>query len=147
MTSPEEAEIALEALHTTVSTPVVCSYAFTRGSSGDFTTWSGATVESALLTAQEGGAFMVGANCLPADDALDTLLTRIHATTPTLPIWLKPNAGSPIPRDGEVAYARPVHLLPLSSDRLTALNVAVLGGCCGTTPAHIGHLRERRAAW
>ena len=137
MTSPEEACIALEHISRSTALEVVCSFALRRMESGAFTTWSGASPATAIAQARGAGATMTGLNCYPADDSLESLLHLLHTSHPESIWWLKPNAGS-LPTDGRIArYNHPItHVSPAVS-QLYALGVRAMGGCCGTTPAHI----------
>jgi 5-methyltetrahydrofolate--homocysteine methyltransferase len=92
----------------------------------------------------EAGATVVGANCgrLEPEEFVPVALA-IRAVTDA-PIYLQPNAGQPRLDGDAVVYPRdPASLAPA----LVALtrHAAVVGGCCGTTPAHIQAFREALA--
>ncbi len=81
------------------------------------------------------------ANCLPPSNAAACL--DVLAEQP-LPFGIYPNLGEP---EGELGFRRSEHLAP---DRFAALvagwasrGARVLGGCCGTTPAHLAALVAR----
>jgi len=143
MTSPEEARIALEAIHAATNLDVVCSFAFTRLENGAFGTWSGAAVGEAVAAAHSGGARLVGLNCCPADASLRPLLEFVHDAAGNTPLWLKPNAGPAHATPGQPPYPHPVHHMPLTAAELLEHNVAAVGGCCGTTPQHVRQLAQR----
>jgi 5-methyltetrahydrofolate--homocysteine methyltransferase len=87
------------------------------------------------------GATVVGANCgrLESEEFVPVALA-IRAVTDA-PIYLQPNAGQPRLDGDAVVYPRdPASLAPA----LVALtrHASVVGGCCGTTPAHIQAFRE-----
>src|SRR5207249_2328891 len=48
-----------------------------------------------------------------------------------------PNAGQPILIDGQFQFAANPDYFASYARRLVELGVAVIGGCCGTTPHHI----------
>jgi len=141
MTSPEEATIALRHILKHCTLDVVCSFAFRRTSSGTFSTWSGASTATAIAQALDSGAAMTGVNCYPADETLEALLREMHDDHPATTWWLKPNGGSPPTTACPDGYAHPITALSPAIDKLYALGVRVLGGCCGTTPAHIAHMQ------
>ncbi|MCF6285721.1 MAG: homocysteine S-methyltransferase family protein, partial [Candidatus Hydrogenedentes bacterium] len=147
MTSPEEARIAVDSLKKSTPLDVVCSFAFTRVTTGAFVTWSGASIGEAVQMVRESGVHMVGVNCVPANEDLHKMLASLHAAAPDVPLWLKPNAGSPHPQYGQPAYPSPVNGISIPSDVLVDMNVAVIGGCCGTTPEHTKVLADSVAAW
>lgn len=156
--APTEAQIALRAAKTAAPMEVVCSYAFREGQPGRFETWSSDSVEAALKTALDAGADMVGANCVPATDALTALVDTMHQFAGTGPLWIKPNAGTPsrvppgpttrspmlkgaVKRKSRLHYPHPLCSAPM--DRiLDALGHGVIGGCCGTSPNDIRILRN-----
>lgn len=95
--------------------------------------------EAAVEVAQALGADAVGLNCMPPPQtavALERLLGRAR-----VPVLAQPSAGLPSPEGGYpvgpddfAAWAR----------RLAGLGARGLGGCCGTTPAHIESLARAR---
>jgi len=58
------------------------------------------------------------------------------------PIAIQPNAGLPEPQDGSLVYPETPEFMAEQARGLLAAGVAIIGGCCGTTPAHIRALRE-----
>ncbi len=142
MTSPEEACIALEHILPGTHLEVVCSFAFRRTESGGFTTWSGAPSTEAIARAQGAGATMTGLNCYPADETLEPLLQGMHAAHPQSTWWLKPNAGNQTADGQRVDYTHPISQLAPSPEQLYALGLRIMGGCCGTTPAHIAEFHS-----
>jgi 5-methyltetrahydrofolate--homocysteine methyltransferase len=86
--------------------------------------------EAAVEVAQALGADLVGLNCMPPSQTA-TLLARFVGRA-RVPVFVQPAASLPSPAagpaPGDVAeWAR----------RLAGLGVGAVGGCCGTTPAHI----------
>jgi homocysteine S-methyltransferase len=84
----------------------------------------------------EWGATAVGVNGGGGPAPLLELAKRIRATT-TKPLVLKPNAGSPRMIDGRLIYMASPEYLGEFAKQAMALGVRILGGCSGTTPAHI----------
>jgi methionine synthase I (cobalamin-dependent) len=95
---PSETRIAVRAVKSATPLEVVCSFAFRESQPGRYETWSDDSVEAALKTALDEGADMVGANCVPATDALPMLVDTMRRFTGPTPLWLKPNAGTPTGR-------------------------------------------------
>lgn len=141
MTDLAEARIAVQAARSACPLEVVCSFSFRAATAGHFETWSGDSVEAALDTVLAVGATVVGANCIPATPAILPLLERMRRFSAAAPLWLKPNAGTPDTRDLRLDYPCPLHSAPLDAV-LDLLGHGVIGGCCGTTPLDIAHLRR-----
>ena len=139
MSDPGEVEVGIEAARTVCELPVMVSYAFQRAADGSFRTMMGNTVEDCLNRALAGGAQIVGANCgtdLGLDDYRE-LAEALVAASAGRPVALQPNAGAPRNTpDGAVYDATPAEMAALAGD-LRDAGVRLVGGCCGTTPAHL----------
>lgn len=81
----------------------------------------------------------VGLNCVSAPGAMRTLAKQLGGT---LPLSVMPNAGYPVVTRTQVKYQGRPEYFARELGRLAAEGtVQILGGCCGTTPAHIAALR------
>lgn len=89
---------------------------------------------------QESGIVdAVGLNCVSAPGAMRTLAKQLGGT---LPLSVMPNAGYPVVTRTQVKYQGRPEYFARELGRLAAEGtVQILGGCCGTTPAHIVALR------
>mgnify|MGYP002763519606 CR=1 FL=1 len=81
----------------------------------------------------------VGFNCVSAPGAMRTLVQQLGSTA--LPLSVMPNAGYPVVTRTQVKYQGKPEYFAKELARIAAERVRVLGGCCGTTPAHIAALR------
>lgn len=88
---------------------------------------------------QESGIVdAVGLNCVSAPGAMRTLAKQLGGT---LPLSVMPNAGYPVVTRTQVKYQGRPEYFARELGRLAAEGtVQILGGCCGTTPAHIAAL-------
>jgi len=135
-----ELTLALQALKAVSGLPVVACMTFSAGKDGT-TTVMGNTPEELAAAAEEYGAAAVGANCGIGPDVYLRVAQRLAAVS-TLPRWIKPNAGLPqAGADGKTRY--PVGPAEFASHvpQFIEAGVTFLGGCCGTTPAHIRAMR------
>ncbi len=64
-----------------------------------------------------------------------------------LPILIQPNAGLPESRHGRVVYNETPEAMAARVPELLDLGVAIVGGCCGTTPGHTRAIRRAVDAW
>ena len=89
---------------------------------------------------QESGIVdAVGLNCVSAPGAMRTLAKQLGGT---LPLSVMPNAGYPVVTRTQVKYQGRPEYFARELGRLAAEGtVQILGGCCGTTPAHIAALQ------
>ena len=81
----------------------------------------------------------VGFNCVSAPGAMRTLVQQLGGSK--LPLSVMPNAGYPVVTRTQVKYQGKPEYFAKELARIAAEGVRILGGCCGTTPAHIAALR------
>ena len=89
--------------------------------------------------AECGTVDAVGLNCVSAPGAMRALVKRLGAAP--LPLSVMPNAGYPVVIRTRVQYQGKPEYFARELARIAADGVRILGGCCGTTPAHIAALR------
>ncbi|HYT91367.1 MAG TPA: homocysteine S-methyltransferase family protein, partial [Gemmataceae bacterium] len=68
------------------------------------------------------------------------ILQRYRAVT-ELPLLVRPNAGTPVERDGQMIYPRSPEEMAARLPLLLEAGALLVGGCCGTTPEHIAAFR------
>lgn len=82
-----------------------------------------------------------GANCgVGASDLLRTVL-GFEAAGATLPIIAKGNAGIPKYHEGHIHYDGTPELMAEYAVMARNCGATIIGGCCGTTPDHLRHMR------
>ena len=97
---------------------------------------TGATVEAAALMCEGLGVDAMGFNCGLGPVQVAKLLPQMLAAT-SLPIIINPNAGLPVEKDGKTCFeVGPEEYAELMYE-LAQQGPSIVGGCCGTTPAHI----------
>lgn len=78
----------------------------------------------------------LGANCTVGPAVLLDVIGELARGT-DLPVSVQPNAGVPHRLGRQVRYARNAAYFAEAAPRFVAAGVTLLGGCCGTTPAHV----------
>jgi methionine synthase / methylenetetrahydrofolate reductase (NADH) len=78
----------------------------------------------------------LGVNCTHGPQGLLEILAELSKHT-SLPLAAQPNAGSPTFVDGRFQYATDPAYLARYAGRYVQAGAALVGGCCGTTPAHV----------
>lgn len=133
-----EAKAALLAAKENSNLPVLVTMTFGE----DGKTFLGTDPAAAAVTMTSLGADAVGVNCSLGPDALMPVVKSLLNAT-HLPIMVQPNAGLPKLVDGRTVFNVGAEEFALWAEKFIDEGVAILGGCCGTTPAHIRAVRER----
>ncbi len=119
------------------ATPVICEMSF----GPDDRTRIGyhpARVARDLYTA---GADVIGVNCSGGPAQISRVIQAMMASVPEARYSAMPNAGFPQTIGGRTMYPATTDYFADFAAALKALGVGVIGGCCGTTPAHITSMR------
>jgi homocysteine S-methyltransferase len=95
---------------------------------------------------KQHGASVVGVNCGVGPQPTLEVLEQVLEAADGTPVSAMPNAGLPQYVEGRFLYlASPEYFADFAA-RAVAMGVAIVGGCCGTTPAHIRAMRDRLAS-
>ncbi len=115
-------------------------YSFTMQPDGSL--FSGMDAGPVLKELERSGAAAVGFNCVSADDFTAGLVSRLRRYV-SIPLICKPNAGIPVIRQDGIAHydMTPEAFAAVMTD-CAAMGATLLGGCCGTTPAHIAAMQK-----
>lgn len=117
--------------------PVICQLTY----SDDGRTVTGTDPQSAAIILSHMGADIIGVNCSLGPEQLVPIVKTL-AENCDCPISVQPNAGMPQLVDGETHFPMGPEDFGSWGPKLLAAGATYLGGCCGTTPAHIRALRE-----
>jgi 5-methyltetrahydrofolate--homocysteine methyltransferase len=140
MTDLSEAALAVRAAKSVAPhLPVMATMTFETTRRGFFTVM-GVSIEQAVRGLSDAGADILGSNCGNGSDAMVAIAREFRALT-ARPIAIQPNAGLPEPRGETLVYPETPDFMADQARKLLAAGVAVIGGCCGTTPAHTRALR------
>ncbi len=106
---------------------------------------AGADIAAFVAIVAPFAPLALGLNCSGGPDELEGPLAELAALSP-FPLCLMPNAGLPCSSDGRTAYPFGPELFAAKVEALARrYGLAIAGGCCGTTPAHIAALHARLA--
>ena len=137
MMSLAEARAALIAAKETCDLPVIVSMTYNE----DGRTLYGTNPETAVVVLQSLGADAIGINCSTGPAEMVPLVEQMKRYA-NIPILAKPNAGMPELIDGETVYAMTPEEFAEHGRKLVEAGTGIVGGCCGTTPAHITALAQ-----
>lgn len=132
-----EALVCLEAVRSVAKVPVMVSMSFEE----NLRTMMGVTPEDAVNKLLDAGAFAAGANCSAGPEVVEQSIKAMKAERPDALLLAKPNAGKPKLIEGKLVYPVTPEEMAEFALRMRDLEVAIIGGCCGTTPKHIAAMR------
>ena len=107
----------------------------------DGVTAYGATAEDIARTLDASGADIIGLNCSVGPQ---TILEAIEKMAPltSRKLSAQPNAGMPRDVGGRMMYMASPEYMSSYARHLVLAGAKVVGGCCGTTPAHVREIAE-----
>ena len=137
MPSLDQALAALEAIRSVTSeVPVGVSLTFNE----EGNTIYGDRPEDAVRELEARGVVLIGANCSQGPQAMLDTVQRMAAVARTAKLSAMPNAGAPALVEGRYVYLCTPEYMSTWARRFLEAGASVVGGCCGTTPAHIRDL-------
>jgi 5-methyltetrahydrofolate--homocysteine methyltransferase len=140
MMDAEEAAIAVRAAKST-GLETICTFTFNKTVQGWYRTMTGLSPEDAAAAALDAGADIVGTNCGNGFAGMIDVVRAMKPAARGAPIMVQANAGLPASVDGVDVYPEgPEDMAALVPELLDA-GASIVGGCCGTTPAHIAAIR------
>ena len=143
-TALEELGIAIAAAKAAGAPAVIGSMAFDKMQEGDeVRTMMGTSPEQAAEFMAEAGCDIVALNCgTGIDMRLAVDIAKRYRSVVSIPIMAQPNAGLPVLEKMKVLYKETPEEMVQGLEELLEAGVAIVGGCCGSTPAHIRKFRE-----
>jgi 5-methyltetrahydrofolate--homocysteine methyltransferase len=133
-----EADAAYQAARSTTDLPIVVSFSYDRG----IRTMMGVKPADMLQHYRDMGAVMIGANCGTTLENMELIQKEYAATGPGALLWAKPNAGMPHTDGVTTTYDITPAQMAEYARKYVAIGARVVGGCCGSTPAHIAAIAK-----
>jgi 5-methyltetrahydrofolate--homocysteine methyltransferase len=134
------AHFALHRVPEVEGIPLLLSLSYHRDGSGHLITFSGHKPETYARHAVRHGLSALGVNCGREVSMADVCeILRRYRDHTDLPLFARPNAGTP---DAEGRYPRSPEEMAKGVSEMVAAGACMVGGCCGTTAAHIAAFAE-----
>ena len=134
----EEALWAIEGVRRSTDLPLVASFSFDQGTR----TMMGVSAADVAAAVEPLGVAALGANCGRSLADTDGIVTDFLTAAPGLPLWIKPNAGVPRIVGDAVVYEAGPEMLAEHVCGYANRGARIVGGCCGSTPAHIAAIAQ-----
>lgn len=133
MSDLDEVRAAVEGAHAATSLPVAATMTFdTHGH-----TMMGVSPLKAVTVLQELNLIALGANCGNGPGEIEAVIETMHGSNPNVPLIAKANAGIPKMVGTQIVYDGTPEVMAAYAVRVRDLGARLIGGCCGSTPAHI----------
>ncbi|HXY25129.1 MAG TPA: bifunctional homocysteine S-methyltransferase/methylenetetrahydrofolate reductase [Candidatus Acidoferrum sp.] len=134
----EEILLAVNAIRSFSGLPIVAQMTFSE----EGTTYGDVRPANAAAQLKNKNVQVIGSNCTLGPQALLPILQEF-ATVEDIRISAMPNAGFPKREGDRIVYPKSSpEYFALFAREAAELGVRILGGCCGTTPAHIRAMAE-----
>lgn len=137
MNDTYEIKAAVLAAKENTNLPIVVTMVFDE--SGKLLT--GADMEAAVAMLEGLRVDAIGLNCGFGPDVMKEFLPKLREVC-SVPIVVNPNAGLPVVVDGKTCFHVGAEEFASIMTEIAEEGISVMGGCCGTTPAHIKALVE-----
>jgi homocysteine S-methyltransferase len=133
-----ELALAVQAVRSVTDLPVIAQMAFTD----EGLTFTGLAPDEVARQLRALGVEAFGANCSVGSSVLYDVLERMLPEAAGIPLAIQPNAGLPTRIGERLIYLSSPGYMADYAGRMVEAGARLLGGCCGTTPAHIAAMRE-----
>jgi methionine synthase I (cobalamin-dependent) len=147
MTALDELELAIGAAQSAgAGLPVLASMSFDKSGAG-FRTMMGVDAPTAFAKMAALGVEAAGFNCGTAtlDEYVElsrACVAAARSSRKDVLVFAEPNAGKPELVEGQAVYRVAPEEFAAACRKIREAGIHILGGCCGTTPAHIRALAQ-----
>ncbi len=132
---------AVKAVKLAADIPFIASMTYSKTPAG-FVTIMGNTIPEVVAALSGEGTFAIGSNCGNGINNMVEVGRQLRQELPDGIIWLKPNAGEPVLKDGVTCYLETPSDFEIRFRELSSLKPIIMGGCCGTDDGHIRAFRR-----
>ena len=146
MSALDEAGLAIKAVKENTKLEVICTFTFERNTKGEYRTMMGVSPVDAAQAAVAAGADVIGPNCGNGIERMIEIVKDMRAACPNTPILVHANAGLPKNINGVDTFPETPEDMARQVPALVKAGANIIGGCCGTTPAHIAAMAKAARA-
>jgi 5-methyltetrahydrofolate--homocysteine methyltransferase len=102
----------------------------------------GVSPSAAAQSAIEAGAHIIGTNCGNGIERMVDIVTEMRSVNEIIPVLVHANAGLPKNVNGVDLFPESPDVMAAHVPELLAAGANIIGGCCGTSPAHISAIKK-----
>jgi methionine synthase / methylenetetrahydrofolate reductase(NADPH) len=134
--SLNELDLAIQAVKEITDLPIIAQKAFSE----DGAILSGNFPLDVVEHLRSRGVDVIGANCTVGPQRMFGIIRSMYKEGVIMSA--QPAAGIPTLRDGRSVYHTTPEYLAMYAKQLVEAGVRIIGGCCGSTPAHIREIKK-----
>ncbi|MBA4386355.1 MAG: methionine synthase [Verrucomicrobia bacterium] len=138
----DEATLAVRAAKENTGLEVIVTFTFEKTVQGEYRTMMGVSPADMAAAMIAAGADIVGTNCGNGMERMAEITREIRKAAPAIPIAVNANAGMPRNVDGHDVFPETPEMMAKNAMAVVKAGAGLVGGCCGTTPAHIKAIIE-----
>ncbi len=142
MSAADEAALAVKAARAATGCTVIITMTFSADADGGYHTMMGVTPEEMVIAMKEAGAHIIGSNCGNGIRDMIGIVKAIRSADAGIPVIIQANAGIPEFIEGKTLFRESPEMMASFIPDLKEAGVNIIGGCCGTTPAHIREIAK-----
>jgi len=142
MSDIDEALSAIRAAKENTRLEIICTFTFDAIGENEYRTMMGVSPADAAIACADAGADIIGTNCGNGLKNMINIIAQMREVVPDIPILVHANAGLPEIIDGKIVYPETPEQMRALIPQIVSAGANIIGGCCGTTPAHIAVIKE-----
>ena len=142
MSDAAEACCAIKAAKENTKLEIITTFSFDKTVQGTYRTMMGLSPVDAVDAALEAGSDIVGTNCGNGIERMIEIVREMKTARPNAYILVHANAGLPTNVNGKDVFPETPEMMASQVEALIAAGANIVGGCCGTTPAHIAAIKK-----
>ncbi|MCP4181215.1 MAG: methionine synthase [bacterium] len=142
MSALDEAVIAVKAVKENTNLEIICTFTYERTVNGEYRTMMGISPTDMASALIEAGTDIIGTNCGNGIERMIEIVKELRVFNKDIPILVHANAGLPTNVDGVDIFPETPEIMAKLVPDLVKAGANIIGGCCGTTPAHITAIKE-----
>lgn len=141
MSDVDEATIAIKATKENTNLLAICTFTFEKTVQGGYKSMMGVSPTDAAKACIAAGADIIGTNCGNGIERMVEIVKEMRVAAPNTPILVHANAGLPQNVDGVDIFPETPADMAAQVMNIVDAGANIIGGCCGTTPAHINAMK------
>ncbi len=142
MSDIDEAVCAIKAVKENTDLEIICTFSFEKTVTNEYRTMMGVSPADMVAALVPAGADIIGTNCGNGMERMIEIVKEIRAADANIPILVHANAGMPQLVEGVDTFPDTPEDMARMTPCLIAAGANIIGGCCGTTPAHIRAIKK-----